>query len=79
MIKKRIVKIIIAVAISYLKTNSYEHDDISIDVKNIDSQDDSMIQIDDFVWAREPDKYVVDGNPVALNHNNICVNIWWCN
>jgi len=46
MIKKRIVKIIIAVAISYLKTNSYEHDDISIDVKNIDSQDDSMIQID---------------------------------
>ena len=34
------------VMVSYLKTNSYEHDDISIDVKNIDSQDDSMIQID---------------------------------
>jgi hypothetical protein len=37
------------------------------------------MRFDDFVWAREPDKYVVDGNPVALNHNNICVNIWWCN
>ena len=37
------------------------------------------MRFDDFVWTREPDKYVVDGNPVALNHNNICVNIWWCN
>ena len=37
------------------------------------------MRFDDFVWAREPDKYVVDGNPVALNHNNICVNTWWCN
>ena len=34
------------VMVSYLKTNSYAHDDISIDVKKIDSQDDSMIQID---------------------------------
>ena len=23
------------------------------------------MRFDDFVWAREPDKYVVDGNPVA--------------
>ena len=37
------------------------------------------MRFDDFVWAREPDKYVVDVNPVALNNNNICVNIWWCN
>ena len=36
------------------------------------------MRFDDFVWAREPDKYVVDVNPVALNNNNICVNIWWC-
>ena len=34
------------VKVNYLKTNSYEHDDISIQVKNIDAQDDSSIQID---------------------------------